>query len=152
MIPTRHRRSAIAAMYIGLAFTIVALLVPYIDHATANILAGHILAGYPSYSQPRIDSAATTYLIYLSVLGAFGILGWVGTVWVASTRKPWAHWVATGLFVLGTSIALFNLLVEDTSGDSGLPPLLGWVGMLPCLAGLVAVILLWRKQPQGAKA
>jgi hypothetical protein len=35
---------------------------------------------------------------------------------------------------------------------TGLPPLLGWVGMLPCLAGLLAVILLWRKQPQKANA
>ena len=27
----------------------------------------------------------------------------------------------------------------------GLPPLLGWFGMLPCLAGLLAVTLLWRQ-------
>lgn len=29
-------------------------------------------------------------------------------------------WVATGMFALGTIIALFNLLVKDTSGDTGL--------------------------------
>jgi hypothetical protein len=56
------------------------------------------------------------------------------------------------LFALGTSIALTDLLIKDTSGDTGLPPLLGWVGMLPCLAGLLAVILLWRKQPQKPNA
>ena len=99
----------------------------------------------------RIDSAVTTYLIYLSALGALGVLSWLCTIWAASTRKPWARWVATALFAAGTSIALFNLLVKDTSGDTGLPPLLGWVGMLPSLAGLLAVILLRRKPPQGAK-
>jgi hypothetical protein len=39
---------------------------------------------------------------------------------------------------------LFDLLVKDTSGDTGLPPLLGWTGMAPCLAGLLALALLWR--------
>jgi hypothetical protein len=49
------------------------------------------------------------------------------------------------MFVLGTGIAVIDLLVKDTSGDTGLPPLLGWAGMLPCLAGLLAVTLLWRR-------
>ena len=100
----------------------------------------------------RIGSAVTTYLIYLSVLGGLGVLGWLWTIWAASVRKPWARWVATVLFAASTSIALANLLVKDTSGDAGLPPLLGWVGMLPSLAGLLAVIFLWRKPPQGATA
>ena len=152
MTSTRYARSAIAAMYAGVALTLVAMLVLYVDHATANVLAGHVRAGYPRYGQVRIDSAVTTYLIYLSVLGALGVLSWLCTIWAASRRKPWARLVATGLFAVGTSIALFDLLVKDTSGETGLPPLLGWVGMLPCLAGLLAVILLWRRQSQGAKA
>jgi hypothetical protein len=52
---------------------------------------------------------------------------------------------ATAVFALGTSVALTALLVKDTSGDTGLAPLLGWVGMLPCLAGLGAVTMLWRR-------
>jgi hypothetical protein len=48
------------------------------------------------------------------------------------------------IFVVATTIALTDLLIKDTSGDTGLPPLLGWIGMLPCLAGLLAVGLLWR--------
>ena len=152
MTSMRHPRSAIAATYAGLALTLVAMLVLYVDHATANVLAGHIRAGYPSYGRARIDSAVTTYLVYLSVLGALGILSWLGTIWATSARKPWARWTATGLFAVGTSIALFNLLIEDTSGDTGLPPLLGWAGLLPCLAGLLALVLMWRRQPQRARA
>lgn len=42
------------------------------------------------------------------------------------------------------SLSVTDLLIRDTSGDPGLPSLLGWVGMLPCLPGLIAVTLLWR--------
>ena len=140
MVLTRPRQ----AMYVGLALTVLVLLVPLFDKA---MLAGHIQAGYPAYDHSRIGSAMSIYLIYLSVLGALGILGWAATIWLA--RKPWAPWLATALFVIGTSIATFNLLVKDTSGDTGLPPLFGWIGLLPCVAGLIAVVLLWRK---GAEA
>lgn len=93
---TRHERSAIGAMYAGLGFTVAAMIVLYVDHATGNMLAGHLRAGYPSYRQVRIDAAVTTYLIYLSLLGALGVLSWLCTIGAASTRKPWARWVATG--------------------------------------------------------
>ncbi len=140
----RGSTSVIAAMYTGLAMTVVATIVPYIDHATSNTLADHIRAGYPTYTDARIDTAATTYLVYLSVTGVLGVVGWLWTVRALKTGKRWARGAATALFALGTSIALADLLIKDTSGDTGLPLLLGWVGMLPCLAGLLAVILLWR--------
>jgi hypothetical protein len=49
------------------------------------------------------------------------------------------------MFGLGAGTAVFDLLVRDTSGDTGLPPLLGWSGLIPCLAGAVAVVRLWRR-------
>jgi hypothetical protein len=145
MSKTRHEHSAIGAMYAGLALTVVAMIVPYVDLATGNVLAGHIRAGYPTYAQERIDTAVTTYLVYLSVVGALGIMCWYWVIRAVRTGKRWARSVATVALAFGVSIALFNLLVRDTSGDTGLPPLLGWVGMLPSLAGLVAVTLLWRR-------
>ena len=146
MTPTRYPRSAIAPLYIGLAFTVVSMLVLYIGHAAANVLADHIRSGHPAYDVARIDAAVMTYLVYLSVVGALGIIGWMLTIWATSTGKRWARQLAAALFAAGTSIALFNLLVEDTSGDTGLPPLIGWVGLLPSLAGVLAVVLLWRKR------
>ena len=142
---THHERSAIGAMYAGLGLTLAAMVVAYVDHATANVLAGHIRAGYPAYSQARIDSAVTTYLVYLSVVGALGIICWLAAIWAVQAGKRWARGAATAIFALGTGIALLDLLIKDTSGDTGLPPLLGWAGMLPCLAGLLAVTLLWRR-------
>ena len=146
MTTTYPERSAIAAMHAGLGLAVIAMIVPYADHATANVLASHIRDGYPAYTQARIDSAVTTYLVYLSVVGALGIACWLWAIWAVKAGKRWARGAATALFALGTGIALTDLLVKDTSGDTGLPPLLGWAGMLPSLAGLLAVTLLWRRR------
>ena len=35
--------------------------VPDVDHAAANMLAGHIRAGYPACTQARVDSAVITW-------------------------------------------------------------------------------------------
>jgi hypothetical protein len=139
-------RRAIGALYTGLVLTVLATIVPFIDRATANVLADHIRAGYPSYTQARIDSAVMLYLVYLSVVGVLGAVGWLWTIWAVKAGKRWARGVATALFVLGTGIAVIDLLIKDTSGDTGLPPLLSATGVLPCLAGLLAVTLLWRKR------
>ena len=140
-----HERSAIGAMYAGLGLTLAAMIVAYVDHATGNVLASHIRAGYPTYTQVRIDTAVTTYLVYLSVVGALGIICWLAAIRAVKAGKRWARGAATAMFALGTGIAVIDLLIKDTSGDTGLPPLLGWAGMLPCLAGLLAVTLLWRR-------
>ena len=142
-----HDRPVIGAMYAGLGLTVVAVIVPYVDHFTANVLAGHLRAGYPAYTQARINSAVVTYLVYLSAVGALGVGGWLWTIRALKAGKRWARWVATAVFVLGTGIALIDLLAKDTSGETGLPPLLGWAGLAPCLAGLVAVTLLWTRRP-----
>ena len=147
MSKIRRQNSALGAMYAGLALTVVAAVVPFIDRATGNVLGGHVRAGYPTYSQARIDSAVMTWLIYLSVLGALGTFGWFLAIRMVRAGKRWARSLATSIFAVGATMALFNLLVRDTSGDAGLPPLLGWVGMMPALVGVVAVTLLW-KAPQ----
>ncbi|MFC7549707.1 hypothetical protein [Plantactinospora sp. GCM10030261] len=144
MTTTRDKRQVIRAMYTGLVITAIAMVVPYLDHVTGDMLADHIRAGYPTYPKDRIDAAATTYLVYLSVVGLLGAACWAWAIWAVRAGKRWAGTAATVLFVLGAGVALFNLLVRDTSGDTGLPPLLGWVGMLPSLVGLVVLALMWR--------
>ncbi|MFJ5901026.1 hypothetical protein ACIQFZ_37805 [Streptomyces sp. NPDC093064] len=146
MTKTRRERLVIGAMFTGLGLTVIATIVPYVDRATTHLLADHIRAGYPTYAPTRIDSAVTTYLVLLSVIGALGVLAWLWTIWAVRAGKRWARPAATVMFVLGASVGLTMLLAKDTSGDTGLPPTLGWVGMAPCLAGLLAVALLWKRQ------
>jgi hypothetical protein len=145
MTTAHQNRPAIRAMLAGLGLTVVATIVPYVSQASAGGLASHIRAGYPAYTDARIHTAVVTYLVCLSVAGVLGIIGWAGTIGAVRAGKRRARETATAMFVLGTGIALTDLLIRDTSGDTGLPPLLGWAGMLPCLAGLAAVTLLWRR-------
>lgn len=140
---TQHNGPAIAAMFAGLTVTIVALVVPYLDRAG---LVSHIRAGYPSYSAARIDTAADNYLIYLTIVGVLGVFCWLAAVWTVTAGMGWARWATAGIFAIATTVALTDLLIRDTSGDTGLPPLLGWIGLLPCLAGLVAAGLLLRRR------
>jgi hypothetical protein len=138
-------RKAIAAAWAGLGLTVAATALVLVDHATGNLLAAHIQDGYPGYSRSQVDGAATIYLSYLSVVGGLGVIGWLITLWAVARRKRWARWFAGALFVVGTVIALFDLLVRDTSGDTGLPAMLGLAGLVPSLAGLALVIMLWRR-------
>lgn len=142
MAVERVSRGALAAMWVGLVLTVVAAAYPFVDR---GLLADHIRAGYPAYSATRVDSAVGTYLVLLSVIGVLGVLAWSGSVWMVKAGKRWARPVATVLFVLGISVGLTGLLVQDTSGGTGLPPAVGWAGMAPCLAGVVAVALLWTR-------
>lgn len=142
---TGHERMTLGAMYTGLGLTVVATILPYVDRATTHLLADHIRAGLPSYTDARVDSAVTTYLVLLSVVGALGVLAWLWTIRAVKAGKRWARPAATVLFAIGTGIALTGLLTRDTSGDTGLPPVLGLAKHGPSLAALLAVTLLWRR-------
>jgi hypothetical protein len=136
---------AIVAMYAGLVFTVAATVAPYVDRVTGHVLADHIRRGYPTYSQDRIDTAVDAWLAVLTILGVLGVVCWAGAIWAVRAHKPWARPTATAMFLGGTGLALAALLTRDSSGEAGLAPLLGWIGMLPPLAGLAAVCLLWKR-------
>jgi hypothetical protein len=144
--------ATLAAMYAGLVLTVAATGAPYVDRATGHVLADHVRSGYPAYSEDRVASAVTAWLSVLTIVGVLGLLGWIGAIWAVRTRRPWARPVATVLFALGAGTALTTLLTRDTSGEVGLAPLLGWIGMLPSVAGLVTVVLLWRHPPRSRDA
>ncbi|MGN5632524.1 hypothetical protein [Streptomyces sp. AC154] len=118
-------------MYTGLVLTVIATAAPYADRATTHLLADHIRDGYPTYSQARVDSAGSTYLVLLSVIGALGVLAWIGAARSVGAGRWWARPAATALFALGAGAGLTGLLTTDTSGAAGLPPALGWAGMPP---------------------
>lgn len=137
-------RAAAATMRAGLALNVATAIVPFIDQATGHVLADHIRAGYPTYSTQRIDSAVTAYIVILTIVAVLGVIGWFTAIRALAAAKWWTRWAATAFFLLGVTAGLCGLLVKDTSGEVGLAPLLGWVMVLPCLPGLVSVVLLWR--------
>jgi hypothetical protein len=140
-----QQQRAVRAMLAGLLLTVGATIAPWVDHATHNVLAQHVRDGYPAYPPARVDSAVETWLLILSIVGVLGIASWLWMIWAVKARKRWVRPAASGIFLLGVLVALTGLLTKDTSGDAGLAPLLGWIGMLPSLAGLAAVSVLWRR-------
>ncbi|MFI6790165.1 hypothetical protein ACIBG4_22865 [Nonomuraea sp. NPDC050383] len=136
-----RNRTPLAMMYVGAGLTVVAAVYPLMDR---SVLADHIKAGYPAYGFGAIDSAVTAYLAILSTIGVLGLLGWLGTAWAARAGKRWARPLAAGLLAIAACVAVAALTVRDTSGDVGLAPLLGWLQVLPCVAGL-AVVVPWKR-------
>jgi hypothetical protein len=140
------RRTAVAALWTGMVLTVLATAAPWIDRMTTGILAGHIRAGYPAYDPASIDAAALAYLVILSITGVLGIAGWIVTIVAARAGRRWARWLATSLLAVGALVSVSGLTITDTSGDVGLAPAIAWLQVLPCTAGLIAVVLLWRRR------
>ncbi|MEW2390573.1 hypothetical protein AB0933_19680 [Streptomyces venezuelae] len=145
MTTPRHERRTLGALYTGLGLTVAATVLPYVDSVTTHLLADHIRDGYPGYTPSRIDAAVTTYLVLLSVIGALGAVAWLGTARAVKAGRRWARPAALVLFVCAATVGLTGLLTTDTSGETGLPPALGWAGMAPSMAALLAVVFLWSR-------
>lgn len=132
------------AMYAGLALTAAATLVPLIDLVTVDSLTDHVRAAYPYWPADLVAGDRNAIVIYLSAIGLLGIAGWLWAIWAVAKHKRTARLVTTVMFVLGASIALIDLNFSEAAYDRVIPPLYGTLGLLPSLAGLVAVILVWR--------
>ena len=131
-------------MYAGLALTAIAALVPLVDVATVDSLAGHVREAYPGWSADLVAADRNAIVTYLSAIGVLGIAGWLWTIRAVAKGKKRARAATTGMFVLGTGIALYNLTASGGEYERIIPALYRVIGLLPSLAGLVAVILVWR--------
>lgn len=146
MSSEHRKRATVAAMWIGLACTVIATIAPFLGQDTSNGLAGHVRAGYPFYSSARVDTAVDTYLAYLTGVNAMGVMAWLAIMWAVNKEMRRTFRTALTIFVTAAAIGLFDLLIKDTSGDTGLPPVIGWIELLPCAPGLI-VLLLVRGRP-----
>jgi hypothetical protein len=129
-------------MVVGLALTVVALAAPAVDQLTAGTLAAHLQTVYAGTG--AVAPAASAITAYLVVVGLVGVLCWVATIQAARRRRRRAPAMAAAFLVLGAALALVDLTVTEY-GRPILPTWLGVLGLLPCLPGLVAVVLLARR-------
>jgi hypothetical protein len=135
-------RPAIRVMVLGLALTVVALAAPVVDQVTTGTLAAHLETVYAGSGVAAPAAPAIT--IYLVVVGVVGVLCWVATIEAVRRRRRRAPATAAAFLVLGAALAVVDLTVSEY-GRPILPAWLGVLGLLPCLAGLVAVVLLSRR-------
>lgn len=137
----RYSRSSFTALGIGLVSTVVAAGTAILGQ---SMIRDHIRTGYPNLSSRELAEGVSFYVAALSIVGVLGVFAWATTLWLASRESRWARWSAIAFFVVGSSISAYALLVRDTSGDTGIPPFVGGIGMVPCVIGLLAVALMFR--------
>lgn len=127
--------NAVRLMYAGAA---VSLLVIIVALVTISSTKSAIHADFPNYSASRIRTAAEALVIYEVVIQVITIGLWL---WMASANnagKSWARIVSSVLFGLNTLILLTSLARPHAA--VGLVLL-----VLVWLAGLGAIVLLWRR-------
>jgi hypothetical protein len=134
-----YRRGAVMAMSLGLLLTVVTLVASIIDQASLHSIADHVQALYAPYNLHPDPSLLFT-IVYMT--GSFGIIMWLATIRGVVRQKRWPRYVAVFLCLAATSAALLNLLAAEY-GTRIFPTVWGVLGLLPCIAGLVAVVLMW---------
>lgn len=133
------------AMVAGLILNVIATIAPVVDVATVDTLSDHVRAAYPAWGPALVDADRNAMLIYLVVTGALGIVSWLCVIRAVVADKRWAPIAATSAFAVGALLALMNLTLGGGQYHVILPTGYGVLTLLPSLAGLVAVVSLWRR-------
>ena len=135
-------KRAVVVMYAGLALTVIAVLAVMIGDGSIN---RHFHEVYDPYiGAAKADEDKGPLVTYLYMVGGIGVISWLWMVWAVKRAKRWARGVATIVFLLATVDALVNLLMQEYH-KTILPTSIGLAGVLPCVAGLVAIVLLWTR-------
>jgi hypothetical protein len=132
-------RPAVTAMGVGLLLTVITMIALIIDQTNGYSIADHVDA---LYAPLRLHPDPNVLFGILYVTGVFGVLLWLTMIWAVRRHKRWARVIASIIFVVAASIALLALFVSEY-GTPIFPTSWGLFGLLPSIAGLVAVILLW---------
>ncbi|QWF83791.1 hypothetical protein [Amycolatopsis sp. CA-230715] len=129
--PIRH---AITAMRAGAALTVAAVIVTVLDQRT---LTRQLQAAYAT-APGKVDMARSSILTYLFALAAIGVVLWLWLARASGRGRPWSRVVATAVFVAGTALSAYNFTQPH-------PVLVTIAGLVPCAAGLAAVVFLWQR-------
>ena len=143
---SRVRRRAVAALGVGLLLTVATLVALVVDQVSAHGIADHVQALYGPFNLSPDPNVLFTILY---VTGVCGVALWLATIWGAVRQKRGLAILATVVFLAATSIGFLGLVVAE-HGTRILPTLWGVLGLLPCLAGFVAVVLLWKPRKGGS--
>ncbi|GAA2796968.1 hypothetical protein [Saccharopolyspora taberi] len=134
-------RNAVVAMYAGLALTVVAAVVTALG---GDAVSKHVFELEAPYVGAEVAAGSGSFMvIYLLALYAVGVVCWLGLSWAARAGRRWVRPVAIVVLLGAAGLAALNLTVEEY-GTRVLPLPVALAGLLPCAAGVVAVVFLWR--------
>lgn len=133
-------------MWVGLALTLITVLALVRDQTSVHSLAAQVDAHYSPFG---LHPDPNVLFAFMYVTAAIGMLLWLTTIWAVRRQKPGIRLVASAVFVGATGIAALVLLASEYEGRV-FPTIWGVLGLLPCIAGLVAVALLWTRDRKAA--
>jgi len=137
--------NAVKLMYVGAAISVVSLV---ISLASIGGTKDAIRKARPSLTATQVNQLNTFIIALAVVSGVIGVALWLWMARKNGQGKNWARILSTVLFALAT-LDLFGVVSQPKTVLGLIFPVLTW------LAGLGAVVLLWRKEsteffkPQG---
>jgi hypothetical protein len=128
-------QTAVKLMYAGAALSLIELIVSL---ATIASLKSAILKKYPNYSSTQIHSAEVAIVAGVVIEAVIAIGLWLWMARASASGRNYARITGTVLFAVYTLFLLLDLR-RPSVGIGLIFAVLVW------LAGLGAVVMLWRK-------
>ena len=134
--PPRPVRTAVMLMYAGAALSAVSLIVSVLSfHAIERVIRN--ASSTLTAQQVHNDAIVAVTIAVVESLIAIGL--WLLMAWGNKNGQSWARITATVLFALNTLFLLLSFVRATVSASLAFSVLV-WV------IGLVAIVLLWRKE------
>lgn len=131
--------TAVRLMYAGAALSVIELIV---NLATIGSLKSAILKRYPHYTSAQVHSAEAFFVGVVVVEAVIAIGLWLWMARASAAGRNYARITGSVLFGLFTLFLLLSL--RRPAASVGLV-----FALLVWLAGLGAVIMLWRRESSG---
>ena len=128
--------NAVKLMYAGAVISAVEVI---ISLTTVGSLQSAIVKAYPHYSATKVHDLEVAGIAEIVVSGLIGIGLWLLVARLNAAGRNWARIVASVLFGINT-IELISLVAQPHALIGILFAVLLW------LAGLGAIVLLWRRE------
>ena len=139
---TRNCPAAARAVYLAVALSAVLVVVAITDQTGSRSLADHVTAMYAPYGK-RPDPNLLYGLVY--TVAAVGALLWLLVIRAVRSRRRSAPVQAIAVTMITAALAVL-LFAATEYGTQIFPPLWGILAVLPPAAGILAVVLLRRRQ------
>lgn len=131
------------ALQIGAGSQVVCILLPLLDLWLFGSVERHVRAAYPQWGAAEIAADRTAIILYLVIVGAAGLAGWLFAL--AAVRRGWRErGVVTALFAVGLGVLILSAGAGGGAYDRIVPL---WLGLtllcLPALPGITALVAVW---------
>jgi hypothetical protein len=135
---------AVKLMYVGAALSAIAAIYTGV---TASGLKTAILKSHPLYSAAQVHKAETSIVVSAIIGGLLAVGLWIWMARMNGAGRKWARIVASVLFGINTVDLLITISQASaiTAVEANASVSIA-VGVLVWLAGLGAIVLLWRRE------